>query len=87
MRHHFPCRWDAHHPGVPSPPAPDPNLKALLARLADTLELARVTVDDLARDLASHRWQGLPPSRSRRSRWQTGCNPALVNFEEPRKQP
>jgi hypothetical protein len=63
---YYPCRRDAHRPGVPSAPAtPDPNLKALLARLVDTLEVARVTVDDLARDLASDRWQGLSPPQSR----------------------
>jgi hypothetical protein len=41
----------------------DPDLKALLARLVDALEEARLTVDDLARDLASGEWQRLPPPR------------------------
>jgi hypothetical protein len=41
----------------------DPELKALLAKLADALEAARVTVDDLARELASGRWQRPPPPR------------------------
>lgn len=42
------------------PPESDPALKALLSALADTLEAARVTVDDLARDLGPGHWRGLP---------------------------
>jgi hypothetical protein len=39
----------------------DPDLEALLAALVNVLEAARVTVDDLVRDLASDHWPGLSP--------------------------
>ncbi len=48
----------------PARTGPDPELRALLVRLVDTLEVTRITVDDLVRDLTSDRWQGPPPPRS-----------------------
>jgi hypothetical protein len=60
------CRQDAPRRSLPvDPMSSDANLKALLARLVDTLEAAHETVANLARDLASDRWQGLPPPSRR----------------------
>jgi hypothetical protein len=43
---------------------PGPELRALLVELADTLKVARVSVDDLVRDLTADRWPGLLPGSS-----------------------
>jgi hypothetical protein len=46
-------------PPRPGRTPPSPELRALLVELMDTLKVARVSVDDLASDLAADRWQGL----------------------------
>lgn len=46
----------------------EPSLDALVATLADALGRARMTVDELAHDLVSERWQRLPPA-GRRAAW------------------